>query len=92
MALTVGRDRVGDWAALECDAPGCDVHVSGRPAERMTGYDLAYCVVEMAVDLGWALRGGSWCPEHRIDSRRHRVTVGDGFPWVHVARGGSQAN
>lgn len=92
MALTVGRDRGGDWASLECDAPGCDVHVSGRPAEPMTGYDLACCVVEMAVDLGWALRGGSYCPDHRIDRPGRRLTVGDGFPWVRVAHGGSQAN
>ena len=89
MALTVGRDRFGDWATMTCDRRGCECHVSLRPAaEGQTGYDLVCAVFDMAQDDGWRLIGRAYCPEHRLERRWGRPRVSDGYPWARLAREG----
>lgn len=86
MALSVGRDNAGDWAAVECDRRGCFGHVAVRPAEDMTGYDLVCVAFDLAAGSGWTLTGSAYCPKHPPRATRRRLRLADGFPWVRVAR------
>lgn len=86
MALVIGRDGAGDWAAMECDQRGCFGHLTLRPAgEGWTGYDLVCETFDQAESAGWRLAGSTYCPRHVQDRPGRPVRVGDGYAWARTA-------
>lgn len=87
MALVVGDDSQGDYAAVECDRRGCYGHVSIRPAgDGWTSYDLACEAFDQAEAAGWTLQGETYCPRHGPRTARRRPRLGDLYSWARTRR------
>ena len=85
MALIVGDDAQGDYAAMECDQRGCYGHVAIRPAgDGWSSYDLACEAFDQAEAAGWDLQGRTYCPRHSRERPAERPKVGDGYSWANT--------
>jgi hypothetical protein len=81
----VDRDAAGIWASVECEAAGCEAHVSIRPAaEDWSWGELLDTVLGWAQDDGWALAGSTLCPQHGYSLPQTGGTVGAGYDWASV--------